>query len=561
MIRTLLGAASAAAILTGGASAQAQMSVEEAKALLSGYELTGYRIESDDCGASCDALGEGGDIRAALNARAASDGEGGTANAPRIDLSAEGVRFRGRGPVLFRDRTREQVVFLNFGQVGRSPGFSVDVRDGETEELIDTIEFQDYPFTQEDRIFIRDRIAADYAEFDIEVTLERPSTDDFALLDFTDNDRDPGDNNITLFLNPDGTAGFSILFGRAEGIDFGNDDLGTGSFADANFWQVLADIFTPASFERLTGLPANVDEEGNIDPASIRLATITQAANTGAHEVGHTIGLRHHDAFGAPGAGLPSTGRPAPGTFVPVYDGPQEATETTLHIMASGASSGLSLAQSANSDRFLSERSSLKTRLAEEARVYDEGKLWTDRRTHVKSLRLFNGLFPNTIEEGVNEDQPFLPIDYAWVQGSLVPLSTDEYKFFGKAGEFITAEVISFTDSFIAQPILSELQIFKVERNGSRTLLSTNNQTFEPFDPLLLDVELPETGEYVLQVSTPDIIYLDLNGDGIAADSLIASGFGFFLEGDYDLLVYSVEEPLGRGFPRQRRNTRILGAR
>lgn len=558
MIRNLLGATSAIAILLGGASAQtltpdaaAAMSSDELKEALRGTELIGYRLFGDDCGSpACSLTMEGATPQGILRAmaRATADETGDPeANAPRIDESADGVVFRGRGAVLLRTRTMPQTVFLNFDQLeGRSEQFFVDVVN-EDGELINVIEFDDYPYSQEDREVIRDRIAADYAKFDVRVTLERPAGNDFAILDFTDNDRDPGDNNIEIVVLDDGRAGFnSILFGRAEGIDFGNDDLGTNSFADANFWQVLGEVFTPAFFERLSNIPADVDGDGVTDAEAIDFATVNQAANTGAHEVGHTVGLRHHDAFGKPNDGLPSTGRPDPETFIPVYEGPTQADETVLHLMASGASSGLSLAGSGNQDRFLSERSALKVSLAEKSRVYDETKLRVDPRTHARDLRLFRSLVPNTIEEGANAGGRFIAMDTAWVQGSITPVSVDEYKFRGPRGGYINAEIASFTDTFVERPILSELQLFKLERDGSRTLIATNNQTFEPYDPLLLDIRLPDTGEYILQVSTPDIVYFDLNDDGVAADPLIENGLGFFLDGDYDLLVYAVDRPIGR---------------
>lgn len=553
MIRTLLGAVSVSAMLAGGAAAQQDqqgtMSSDELKERLRGAELVGYRIDTNDCASpSCAATAAGADFRAIINARASADESGDPeANAPRIDLNADGVRFRGRGPVLLRDRTAQQTIYLNFDQIdGRVETFNVDVIDDETDTFLGTIEYNDYPFTREQREVIRDRIAADYEKFDIRVTLERPSGD-FATIDYTDNDREPGDNNITIFVDSDFRAvNASILFGRAEGIDFGNDDLGTNSFTDANFWQVLGDLFGVETFERLVGVPSDVDGDGVLDGEALDFATVNQAANTGAHEAGHTIGLRHHDAFGKPNDGLPSTGRPAPDTFIPVYEGPTQASETVLHLMASGASSGLTLAGSSNQDRFLSERSALKTLLAEKARVYDETKLRVDRRTGTRDLRLFRSLVPNTVEEGANADGRFVAMDTAWIQGSITPLSVDEYKFRAPRGGFINAELISFTDTFIEEAILSELQLFKLERDGTRTLIATNNQTFEPFDPLLLDIEVPDTGEYVLQVSTPDIVYLDLDGDGVAADSLIENGFGFFLNGDYDLLVYAVDRPIGR---------------
>ena len=96
--------------------------------------------------------------------------------------------------------------------------------------------------------------------------------------------------------------------------------------------------------------------------AAVSFAVTNQGANTGAHELGHTVGLRHQNSFGAPGDGIPNTGAISPFDFVPIFEGPSEADETTLHTMASGASVGLPFDGGVNLNRFFSERSA--TRLA-----------------------------------------------------------------------------------------------------------------------------------------------------------------------------------------------------
>jgi len=87
-----------------------------------------------------------------------------------------------------------------------------------------------------------------------------------------------------------------------------------------------------------------------------------QSANTGSHEVGHNLGLRHHDSI-AKGVILESDlAAPAPGLVLIRTD--VSGTGSTLRTMASGASVGKTLEESATLDSFFSERSAIKLALA-----------------------------------------------------------------------------------------------------------------------------------------------------------------------------------------------------
>ena len=85
--------------------------------------------------------------------------------------------------------------------------------------------------------------------------------------------------------------------------------------------------------------------------------------------------------------------------------------------------------------------------------------------------------------------------------------------------------------------------MFLERRDGSRQLIAHNAQTFEPYDPLLLDVVLPVDGRYVVEVLAPDTVHIDSDGDGFDDDpvSLDQSGLGEFRRGDYELLMYSLD--------------------
>lgn len=515
------------------------MTSDELKAALIGSELIGYRVVDDECGLVCTGTADQAvdAAQALISARLLSDSTNSEAgaNAPRIDFGAESVSFRQGRRVNLRTRTAPQVIFLKFDpDEDGSPQFPVDIVDFETDEFMGQIFFDDYVFTQTERLIIRDRIAADYEDFGFVITTTEPTSGSFATIDYTDNDRAPGNANLTFFVLDDGRFGFSALFGRADEIDFGNDNYDGGAFTDPNLWTALFEFGGPGAFSFFSTLPPTLE--------GLAEASLNQAANTGAHEVGHAVGLRHHDSFGAPDDGLPTTGTPAPGTFLPVFEGPTDASETILHLMASGASAGLPLEGSAVGDRFLSERSALKLRFADRARVFDESGLRKDRRTGAQRLGLFRDLIPNTLVVGENAGGTKIAMETAWVQGTIDEATdVDEYVFSADAGTFVNAELISFTDSNVENPLIATLRLFQINDDGSRTLVSQNLQTFESFDPLLLDIEVPAFGDYVLQVDPQDVILFQ--GQFLGLEAI---GAGDLLFGDYDLIVYQVDRALGR---------------
>lgn len=506
------------------------------------------------CGTQESAVNGGGsteDLLALLQAeagRAAADGDDPN-GALRTDLGADGVSFRETRLFTFRERTQTPVIFLDFDpDEGQTDTFEVDFVDLATGGLITTFVLPDYVFSDEDRTFIRDRIAADLEPYGYEVVTEEPASGPFTEIDFANNDRVPGEGtNVTLFLTPTGGVSFSILFGRADEIDFGDDNLDSGAFTDTSFWVVLQQLFTAGSFEALSGItPADTDGDGLTDFAAVQEAVRNQGANTGVHEAGHTLGLRHHDSFGPIGSGLPTTGTPAPSAFIPTYTGLQEADETILNIMATGASVALPIQNSTTVDRVFSQRSNLKLRLANgRSRLITEEQL---------SKTLFGSGFFKDVRflPPITAISPFRTLrtfdderlDSFWVQGSIDgPEGADTYGFFAFAGEQVTAEIISFTDTNIALGALLELNLFELTPYGDRILVASNNQTFEPFDPLIVDFEVPRTGKYVVEVSAPDRIFLDLDGDGVIPDTLSDFGLDFLLDGDYDLLLYKQRAP------------------
>jgi hypothetical protein len=518
----------------------------------------GYRIEQWDCpAAGCGPLviesqdefagylADEGALRAA-EAQARADHRGG-GSGDDGGRGGKGKKKKGKGD-------DDQVVFVDFNNRDTTFDVIIDFQDG-TFGLFGT--FVSHLYTTEEQAAIMGRLRADFEEYDFEFVDVQPTSGEFTTLLFNDNDDPLNGPGITLVPAPGGGFFLSIGFGLADNIDFRNSVRSDNAGVDANFWGFLAQLDPSGGlFSSFSGLP--VDAENPL-AESLSTAVVNQTANTAAHELGHIIGLRHHDSFGPPGGGLPSTGVPSPFAFVPVFNGDQNAGETTLHLMASGASVGLSLSGSTIADRFLSERSAIKVALTEKAPDLTEEEAMErgaadeergrGRGKGRRGLKLKRFDVPNTLAEGVNSDGRKLETRALVIEGAIsVEGEADAYRIRGDAGDVITAELVSFTDRNVAEPIIGALSLFLEEEDGSLSFVATNFQTFEPFDPLLVDVELPADGTYQLVVDAPDVVFLDLDGDGFFDDpiSLSAIGAGVFLTGDYELLVYSVEGPKGR---------------
>lgn len=478
-----------------------------------------------------------------LRAHFANDGEGAAPGAGGSPEGANGPNGWGLG--LGLGLNGPQTVYLEF-QPG-DPTYTFQLFG-----FLPPLTLNDYFYTEEDKSIVKERLEADYAPYNIDFVLEEPTEGDFVTLQFNSND-DPCM----------GTAGVcgpgqGILFGSAGEIDFGNDNRSIVAINDANLWPYLNAV--DVQFGRPEGtfiednalidvIGARTDGPDAVTPAeAARIAVLNQTANTGAHELGHGLGLRHYDSWGPVGGGLPSTGAVEPTAFAPAYQGPSDADETILHTMSSGASSGLPLSQSANADRFLSERSAIKLAINERGRFITDDQA-NSGKSALKKLQVVNPIL-----EGDNADGR-IDVRNIVVEGRIDELDeVDTMTFDGKAGQIFNAEFISDVEGFFFPDwdrVIGTLTLYLQEPNGTLTEVARNEGEFESFDAFLLDAELPENGTYVLHAAAPNEIFLgnDENGDPII---LPLSDFGFtdeleYRTGQYILNAYIVESKNGNG--------------
>ena len=245
--------------------------------------------------------------------------------------------------------------------------------------------------------------------------------------------------------------------------------------------------------------------------------------------------------------------------------------------MASGASVGKTHSEVSNADSIFSERSKIKLALALGITGGHPGKttvprFWwsrdlfssqpTETPLILLQLNIFldnedlaknaatprelrDVLYPNAVDQ-LGSGQLQHPTSALVIQGSMktptgsIPqyperIESDQYRFSFKKGEYINAESISFVTD--GDDVITGLKIVS-EEDGS--VLCENLQDFETFDPVCLDVEIPSTGTYVIEVFTTDLICFP-------GECLPLTSFDNGLEGmrgTYELLVYSEDRSL-----------------
>ncbi len=305
-------------------------------------------------------------------------------------------------------------------------------------------------YTPEQRSAILGNVEADYALFDFDFTLIQPTSGDYS----------------TLFFN-DGMGG-----GLADGIDFRN--LNKNDTATINVNPFV----------------------GRPDVDVVQLSSFIAA-----HELGHLQGLRHGDSYGPIGLGISNTGVPGNGAYTPVYPGPDNADETTGHLMASPASVGQTLSE-ANANAFFSERSAVKLSFNERGTVVGEAggnnSMATAQALSLASLKL-----PNPILAGDNATRAFV-VDALAVTGSISTVGAqDFFSFTGNAGDLFTFEVMSQALDRIANTINPQVTIFDSTGNPVNYFLADafNDNEFETDDSILIDLLLPANDTYFIRVN------------------------------------------------------------
>jgi len=300
------------------------------------------------------------------------------------------------------------------------------------------------------------------------------------------------------FTNTAPSSGpYSTVFFN-KGLSFGEIDFQNKKMSD------IAELHAPKLLE-VAGIPL-----GTATPSEV----VQTSINIGAHETLHILGTRHHDAFLPIGAGVsPGTG----GTdWDPAYTGPEDAFLTGMEFNSLSTSvGGFSAATILDPDLFIGPRSAVKllhdTFVDLDVDSDDENDIFTPQLLPLKTIPLPNPLPPGTpfadfelfADVAIVEDASIeMHLDSA---GDPMHPESDYYAIDAAAGDFITVEVISAlgSDDFLdtALAILDPLSGFAPVPWWASSAVNDNER--ESSDSLLLDVEIPFDGSYIVEVYTP----------------------------------------------------------
>jgi hypothetical protein len=279
---------------------------------------------------------------------------------------------------------------------------------------------------------------------------------------------------------------------------------------------------------------------------------INMTSEVTAHELGHTLGLRHEDALGPIGFGISNP--PGPNAYYPAYPGSVGAFTTTQHIMASPAAVGTTLLDIANPNDYFGEREAITlafinggtvvagtrndgtatviapTATGDTIGLVNEnpatnGTVVADGSQTVaaQAVNLYSLNVPNPIPAGNYDSGKTYDVNAVDVLGHLnataggsAGAGANFYTFSGLAGDLMNFDVKSFGT---IDPNIIDSVVYVYGPDGK--LVAWNDDQFEGPDSSIVDLTLPSTGKYTVEVDS----YHDAVGQASAA-------------GDYQLFMY-----------------------
>jgi mucin-19 len=327
--------------------------------------------------------------------------------------------------------------------------------------------------------------------------------------------------------------------GESDEIDFRNLNQNTAMQVDVNGF-----------------LGNGLGQVADTDTDFINLSTLVTA-----HELAHTLGLRHEDAYGPLGFGISSP--PGANAYYPAYPGLVGAFTTDDHVITSPAAVGSTLADVAAGTAQFGEREAIdlafiyagtvvtgtntsgddgpaavaaapaqpdSVDLVNEAQLIAAGSQAAPAETYVglaqpvnaEPVSLYQLSVPNTVTSGFGAGEA-LDVDAVDVLGHLSATQPDFYTFDGQSGASMNFYVKSqgLTRSAGSAQIDAPFDSVIYLYGPSGNLIAWNDDQFEPSDSSIIDFTLPSTGTYTVEV-----------------DSYAHASGGTGTAGDYELFMF-----------------------
>ncbi len=331
-----------------------------------------------------------------------------------------------------------------------------------------------HDYSQAERDAIQAQITADYSAFSYVFTQTRPQSGAYTTISFNDPEL------------------VGLEGGVSTGIDWRDLDISGSTTLNAYGLQVVAPDAASVNVNDLLGGPG--------EPAATSADFIGLSATIAAHELGHLSGLEHGDSYGPIGSGIYSGVNPD--LYNPPYPGASNADETVDHIMASGASVNATLEDAIN-DPFFGEREAIKLSYGENGTPTNEETTPHYSMSDPQAITLQPLVVPDTDLEGVNADQTF-NVTAADIVGDLGldssgQSNTDYYSFTAQAGTLINLQVMS---AVLINPPQGAFDTTLTVYDSSGKVIAYNDDSFQDTDSTIIDLTLPTTGIYYVEVTS-----------------------------------------------------------
>ena len=344
-------------------------------------------------------------------------------------------------------------------------------------------------YTQPERDQIQARLTVLYAAFAYTFTQTRPQTGAYTTISFND----PGL--------------YGLEAGKADSIDWRNLDRNDDVTVNVN--GLLGRDGQPAATS-----------------ANFVAITITVAA----HELGHDSGLKHADSYGPIGSGIYAGVDPTAyvdevdesdpaNPVVLSYPGPQGADETPYHILASGASVHTSL-DDATGQTYFGTREAIKIAYSQQGTPTEETLGAHNAPASAQDVTLAPLAVPNTNERGIDVGLSFDVkaadvVSHIGIDPLTGKAESDFYRFDAQAGAILNVDIYSASLSRdrLPNPIDSIVRVYLLDDAGAPHLVpyhddlrpgrvAVNDNGFQGLDSSLVDLVLPATGHYLVEVDT-----------------------------------------------------------